>query len=396
VFIGPGGKFTMYGGLIDNNHAVASGNSNGTFTGGGGVYVSGVFIFSGGQISNNQTNRVSDTQHGGGGIFVDSGGSLTMQEGVITNNTSESLGGAILLRNNATVNLYGGAIYGNRAGNSKGITWLGGTINVSGNPRVGYNENDDYIDRFTTSNNPNQIINIVGSLGNNARINIREHVEDRARTEDLDTGLTVIARMSQGLGHANNHEAQRFHYLGKGDPRSTWYVIPRNPGNDPDLILYQPPVFAKFALLSVPTDIHFGERPLLTTNLVGPYGDAPRASNVQADYNKGAENWSYGFEITNTEHDNWTVTLQTVPFTNNTGIIGANPVAIRKNTNSPTPIDLSSAPLRVITRTDIKGEIIKWHWTQLDYRIEAQTALNTVVEGDFQSVFTWTLLDVPA
>jgi hypothetical protein len=197
------------------------------------------------------------------------------------------------------------------------------------------------------------------------------------------------------IGYAENHEAGRFHYLGTGDPRSTWYVIPRIPGLDHDLILYQPPVATKFALLRVPDSIHFGKRELYTPNLVGPYGDAPGASNVVSDYLKGADEWSYGFEIANTEHDNWTMTLQTTPFKSNTGIIGANPVAIRKNVDNPAPEELNSTPLRVFTRTDIQGDIIKWHWTQLDYRIEAQTALDTVVEDDFQSVFTWTLLDVP-
>jgi len=395
VYVGPNGKFTMTGGLIDNNLVAASTGSDANLTGGGGVYVEGEFNFTGGTIMRNRTNQVAGIQHGGGGVFVAPGGRFTMSNGVIANNTSDSVGGAILLRDNATLNLHGGAIYGNNAGNSKGITWFGGTINISGNPIVGYNNNDDYIDRFTTTNDPNQIINIVGPLGNNARINIREHTGDRARSEDVETGLTVIARMNTELGNANNHEAQRFHYLGTGDPRSTWYVIPRNPGNDPDLILYQPPVSTKFALLRVPDNIHFGERSLLTTTLVGPYGDAPRASNVVSDYLEGAEKWSYGFEIENTEHDNWTLTLQTVPFRNSAGVIGANPVAIRKNVNNPAPIDLNSTPLRVITITDIKGDSIKWHWTQLDYRIEAQTALNTVIADNFQSVFTWTLQDVP-
>jgi hypothetical protein len=68
---------------------------------------------------------------------------------------------------------------------------------------------------------------------------------------------------------------------------------------------------------------------------------------------------------------------------------------VPKDDKNATPTDLNSAPLMIITRKNEKGESIKWHWTQLDYKIEAQTALNTVTTGTFQSVFTWSLLDVP-
>ena len=434
VYVGPGTRFTMNGGSIHNNRTTLEG---------AGVYVApkGEFIMYGGVITNNLseggrgggirvlggtfetknpdtgglTEKIianNEAWNFGGGAFVSEGmdsegiivpGVFTVVDGtIITNNTctnfstgnpDQYIGGAILLGEGAVLNLYGGEIYGNFAGNSKGITWYdGATINVSGNPKVGRDKNDDYIDRYTTNNNPNQIVNIVGPLGNGASINIREHVKDSA---SLATGLTVIARMAPGQGNANNHEALRFNYLGTGNPRSEWYVIPRNPGNSPDLVLYQPQESTTFALLRVPDTIHFGKRELLTVNPVGPYGDAPGASNVLSDYLEGADKWSYGFEIANTEHNNWTLTLQTTPFDNNTGIIGANPVAIPRLGDDPTPIELNSDPLIVITRTGVKGESIKWHWTQLDYRIEAQTALNTVVEGDFKSVFTWTLLAAP-
>jgi hypothetical protein len=222
---------------------------------------------------------------------------------------------------------------------------------------------------------------------------VRDDTKDQGRS-DSSKEFTVIAVKAQGQGNATDKEASLFHYMGTGDTRSTWSVIPHTPDNDPRLILGK--ALTKFALLHVPDEIHFGQRPLLTTDLVGPYGDAPLASDVDSDYKEGADKWQYGFEAANTRHNNWTLTLQTVPFTNTKGIIGANPVAVSKDVNNPDIKDIISVPLRVITRNNEKGESIKWHWTQLDYKIEAQTKLDTVETGDFQSIFTWTLLVAPA
>jgi hypothetical protein len=88
------------------------------------------------------------------------------------------------------------------------------------------------------------------------------------------------------------------------------------------------------------------------------------------------------------------MTLQATPFTNTDGIVGAIPVALRNGESNPTPIDLTPAALRVFS-SDIKNAILVWHWTQLLYKIEAQTKTDTVVPGDYKSVFTWTLQDVP-
>ncbi|MCL2663144.1 MAG: hypothetical protein FWE83_07420 [Oscillospiraceae bacterium] len=397
VLVGPGGSFTMNGGIIDNNNAVFGGSSGGILTGGGGVYVLGQFILNDGTISNNKTNHAPGPQHGGGGVFIAPGGSFTIHKGVITNNTSESLGGVIILSDNATLNLYGGGVYGNNAGNSKGITWVGGTINLRNHPIVGYNDNDDYIHRYTTTNNPNQIINLVGPVGNFARINIRDHITDIGRPDYTDD-LTVIARMIPG-GFASARVASQFHYLNNSEVKTGWRVAARDPGNNNlDLILERIPDTSRFAFIMTPDDIYFGERDLYTTNLAGPYGDAPGASNVEADYASGGpngyENWLYRFMVVNTRYDVWSMTLQTTPFVTTDGIVGAIPVALRNGESDPTPIDLTSAPLQVFS-SDIKNAILVWHWTQLQYRIEAQTKMDTVVPGDYKSVFTWTLQDVP-
>jgi hypothetical protein len=158
------------------------------------------------------------------------------------------------------------------------------------------------------------------------------------------------------------------------------------------LILGKP--LTEFALRHVPEKIHYGVRPLLTTKLVGPYGDVTGASDVEADYKVGMENWHFGFEIANTRHDDWSVTLRATPFISKDGIVGAIPLALENGVVNPIPLDLTQTKA-IIFASDAKGEKIKWHWTQMAYKIEAQTNLATVVQDDYKSTFTWELLSAP-
>ena len=407
VFLSPSGLFTMYEGEITDN---VTENSTSGHGGAGVLIMGGRFITANppGEVtekiirgnrsaSNAGAFSVRGNMHGS---FM-SDGILTIVDGtVITGNRANagasanietSIGGAIMIVGDAIVNLYGGEIYNNVGGNSKSITWVEGTINVKGNPRVGRTNDTDSIHRYNQSTNPDQVINIVGPLGRNAHINVRDLVHDKGRPNNSENELTVIAERESG--NATNSDAEAFHYMGTGNPRNTWRVLPHTPNRDKRLVLSQTPT--GFALLRVPDDIHFGERPLLTTNLVGPYGDAPKASDVLSDFDEGVENWHYGFEVINTIYNNWSLVLQATPFTNRDGIIGATPIAVSKDTDNPETTDLSSTHLTVTTKRNERGESIKWHWTQLDYKIEAQTALDTVAEGEFQSVFTWTLQIIP-
>jgi hypothetical protein len=115
---------------------------------------------------------------------------------------------------------------------------------------------------------------------------------------------------------------------------------------------------------------------------------------VQADFARGHENWLYRFMVVNSMHDEWSVTLETTPFETPDGIVGAIPMALRNGESNPTPIDLTSTTVKVFS-SDIKNAILMWHWTQMLYRIEAQTIMNTVVPGNYKSVFTWGLQNVP-
>jgi len=423
IFVAGGGEVIMHAGYIDNNRAGREG---------GGVFVgeSGLFKLYGGEITNNWA--LSTSGQGGGGVMIkggrfeadiwqgvirdklikgntsySNGGGFTVVSGKLEiierteisgnkanpsadNNPENSVGGAILLNGGSTLNLYGGQIYNNFGGNDKGITWVNGNINLKGSPRVGNSDDTDAIFRCG-SPAQNQVMTIVGPLGSDTYINVRDDAKDQGRT-DYSKEFTVIATKGSGQGNATNDEASLFHYMGTGDPRETWSVIPHTHDEDPRLILGIP--LTKFSLLHFPDPIHFGVRPLLTTDLVGPYGDAPGASDVEKDFTSGLDNWLYGFEVANTRHNNWYITLQATPFVNNDGIIGAIPLALKNGEDNQAPEDLTSASLQIFT-SDAKGESIKWHWTQMDYKIEAQTALDTVIKGDFQSVFTWELHDVP-
>ena len=106
-------KFTMSGGTIASNCAERgeggglriAGGTNGVIRATGKVY-----------ITNNKTN--SDDDWGGGGIFVQESGNLTIMDALITNNRAEGFGGGVgacPTGKTLIVNQDGAAIYGNAA-----------------------------------------------------------------------------------------------------------------------------------------------------------------------------------------------------------------------------------------------------------------------------------------
>lgn len=112
-FWGGGVKFTMSGGTIAGNCAALgeggglriAGGTNGVIRATGKVY-----------ITNNKTN--SDDDWGGGGIFVQESGNLTIMDALITNNCAEGFGGGVgacPTGKTLIVNQDGAAIYGNAA-----------------------------------------------------------------------------------------------------------------------------------------------------------------------------------------------------------------------------------------------------------------------------------------
>ena len=106
-------KFTMSGGTIASNCA-ERGEGGGLRIAGG---TTGVIRATGKvYITNNKTN--SDDDWGGGGIFVQESGNLTIMDALITNNRAEGFGGGVgacPTGKTLIVNEDGAAIYGNAA-----------------------------------------------------------------------------------------------------------------------------------------------------------------------------------------------------------------------------------------------------------------------------------------
>jgi uncharacterized repeat protein (TIGR02543 family) len=137
-----GGTFNMTDGVIGDNCEAQGGSSSGGYDdennhisngNGGGVFVKGSFIMSGGQITKNtallgggvyvdaggsftmsdgvisgcKANQYNDSRGGsGGGIYVDSNGQLTSPEGSaakISSCSSDKMGGGIYVKGNATI-----------------------------------------------------------------------------------------------------------------------------------------------------------------------------------------------------------------------------------------------------------------------------------------------------
>lgn len=79
------GKLNMTGGTVDGNTA--------TLGEGGGIYIQGDAEISGGRITNNVTYTTKDL--GGGGIYIEADGSLTLTNAIVTSNTANGLGGGL-------------------------------------------------------------------------------------------------------------------------------------------------------------------------------------------------------------------------------------------------------------------------------------------------------------
>ncbi|MDR1586071.1 MAG: InlB B-repeat-containing protein [Treponema sp.] len=118
VYIGNTATFTMNSGIISGNTA---GN-------GGGVYVNtfdgGVFIMSGGTISDNTVSNAAFPK--GGGVYVNSG-TFTMSGGTISGNTAISGGGGVYVGSSGTFTKQSdGTIYGSNEGTTLKNTATGG------------------------------------------------------------------------------------------------------------------------------------------------------------------------------------------------------------------------------------------------------------------------------
>jgi uncharacterized repeat protein (TIGR02543 family) len=117
-----GGVYVNSNGTFTMNSGTISGNTA-SGSDGGGVYVNGTFTMNGGSISDNTTNL-------GGGVYVSTNGTFTMKGGSISGNTAYSGGGGVYV-NGGTFTMSGGEIAGNSA-TGTGTNGRGGGVLVVG------------------------------------------------------------------------------------------------------------------------------------------------------------------------------------------------------------------------------------------------------------------------
>ena len=109
----------------------------------------------------------------GGGVYVDKGGTFTMEDGSINNNQATSGGGGGVMVNEGSFTLSGGSITGNATSDATygygGGVCLYGTFNLSGDAIIQNNTKAGATDNLYLGWNT---INITGPLGENARIGV--------------------------------------------------------------------------------------------------------------------------------------------------------------------------------------------------------------------------------
>jgi hypothetical protein len=161
VYVG-GGSFTMSGGKIFGNTASSSFQ-------GGGVYVSrsvsfpGSFDMLGGEISGN-------TAGFGGGVYIEDGGSFTMNGGTeISGNTASSIGGGGVYVSGSvgspgSFTMNGGKISGNTAPSGGNGTGGGVYVTIGGS----FDMSDGEISGNTANSSGGGVYIEDGSLGSNA------------------------------------------------------------------------------------------------------------------------------------------------------------------------------------------------------------------------------------
>jgi hypothetical protein len=131
-----GGVLVESGGTLSMNGGEISGNSvSGSYSRGGGVYIDGgTFTMSGGTISGNETlQSIEGGHYGGGGVFVTNGGTFTMSGGAVSDNSTFKNGSGVFVYEGGTFTMSGGEISDNSAPkNGGGVYISGGTFTMSG------------------------------------------------------------------------------------------------------------------------------------------------------------------------------------------------------------------------------------------------------------------------
>ncbi len=126
IAIDGGAKIEMTGGEVSYNFVTGDGKNNDNLQGGGIWLKDGdsstynTMVISDGTIKNNSTP--GGTNSNGGGVYVGSKNSFTMENGDILNNSSGTgWGGGVACNESSTVTIRGGSVSGNTAGAGGGL-----------------------------------------------------------------------------------------------------------------------------------------------------------------------------------------------------------------------------------------------------------------------------------
>ena len=108
---------------ISDNVCISNNESKGSNMGGGGIYIDGKLVMTGGEISGNTSS------YSGGGVCINSAGIFEMNNGTISGNTALN-GNGVYVSNNGTFEISGGAVVD--SGNDVYLSGEQTTITIAG------------------------------------------------------------------------------------------------------------------------------------------------------------------------------------------------------------------------------------------------------------------------
>lgn len=148
-------------------------STGGVLTGGSGGKGGGVYVDGGATFTLTSGNIAGNTANAGGGVYVNKGGTFTMEDGSINNNKATVGGGGGVMVYEGSFTLSGGSITGNATNTMTngfgGGVCLFGTFYLSGDSIIQDNTKAGTVDNLYLGW---QTINITGPLGKNAHIGV--------------------------------------------------------------------------------------------------------------------------------------------------------------------------------------------------------------------------------